>query len=101
MASSYEFASVNLRGRIVLYGIRFFVVLMSVIWAWDLAVLADRETGSLLSSAGALFTGFYVYSNVSRAKHEIQELFVPPYQVDAGWEFLLIGLPCMIAGNFV
>lgn len=101
METRAEFRRVPLRGLIILYGVRFFIVALILLWAWDLAWVAERQVGDLVSSAGALFTAIWMYCNVIQARYEIQELFVPPFQLTAGWEFLVIGSPCMMGGHFL
>jgi hypothetical protein len=101
MDRPFEFRRANPRSLAVLYGVRLLVVASILYWTFALVYPVEPGTGHLVSTAGALFTSIWFYCNVIQAKHEIQELFVPPFQLTAGWEFMLIGPPCMMGGHFL
>ena len=101
MDRAFEFRRANPRSLAVLYGIRLLLVAWVIYWTFALMYPVEPGIGHLISTAGGLFTAIWMYCNVIQARYEIQELFVPPFQLTAGWEFLVIGGPCMLGGHFL
>jgi len=90
MSKKYEFGHQSTRQKVILIGVKFFVLLLLAesIYSlgWHTESLQER-----ISATGRLLIYFWLYTNLMRAKIEIQELFVPPIVQKNGVEFLLFG----------
>jgi len=87
---SYEFGYQTRKQKLALLSIKALVLLLllsNLYWlGWNESSTIDK-----LAHIGGVFIWFYVYANLLHVKVEVQELFVPPFNIAHAVEFLVIG----------
>lgn len=87
---SYEFGYQSKKQKLVILSIKGLVLLLlmsNLYWlGWN-----DSTTIDKLAHVGGVLIWFYVYANLLHVKVEVQELFVPPFNIAHAVEFLVIG----------
>jgi hypothetical protein len=90
MDKKYEFSHQTTKQKAILISVKIFVLLLLAGAIYSLG--GEPETlQERISAIGRILICFWLYSNLVRAKVEIQELFVPPFVVHNGVEFLVVG----------
>ena len=88
MREDFEFSYQSPKQKILLIILKLLTFLLIVFSLYTLG-WSDESFDEKISSAGGVFTGIWVYSNLLRVKIEIQELFVPPFNILHAKEFLI------------
>lgn len=99
MSSNYEFKHQAYSQKIILYAVRSLLLILIVFFLWILGWSEALDLADQLNVTGSILIGFWAYLNVSQAKHEIQELFVPPFNTLNAYEFVVLGM-VSFAGAF-
>lgn len=90
MTKQYEFSHQSIKQKLVLITFKLMVLLLlgySIYnLGWSSTSLQDR-----IADVGSILIWFWIYSNLMQVKVEVQELFVPPFNIKNGAEFLVIG----------
>ena len=99
MDKHYEFGYQSPKQKAIIIGVKVFVFAVMAqslyILGWQEETLAERVT-----SVSVVFTCIWVYMNLQNVKTELKELFVPPFNIFAGLEFLLVGFCLGLYGTF-
>ncbi len=87
---SYEFGYQSKKQKLLLLSLKAIVLLLlmsNLYWlGWNEGSTIDK-----LANIGGVLIWFYVYANLLQVRVEVQELFVPPFNIAFAIEFLLIG----------
>lgn len=101
MADNYEFRHQSSRQKAILYLVKALVLVLLSFAIYTLVSDANHSTGSELRSIASIYAAFWIYANLLHVKVEIQELFVPPFDIRHGLEFLIIATPLYLISYFV
>ncbi|XOV89781.1 MAG: hypothetical protein ACFHX7_07815 [Pseudomonadota bacterium] len=101
MPGNYEFRHQSPRQKVVLYGLKGFVLVLLSFSLYSLVSGTDDSPRSQISGIASVFTSFWIYANLLQVKVEVQELFVPPMNIQHGIEFMLIGFVLYLVAFFV
>lgn len=90
MNKTYEFGYQTRKQKAVLWSCKLFFGLLTASSVHTLG-WSDQSSEEKLGTAGSIFVGFWIYSNLCRVKIEVQEIFVPPYDNMHMIEAMIIG----------
>jgi len=90
MNKKYEFGHQSTKQKVILIGVRVFILLLLAQAIYNLGWQAETLQEKI-GAIGNILIWIWLYTNLMRAKIEIQELFVPPIVQKNGVEFLLFG----------
>lgn len=91
MSDQFEFRSQSLKQKLSLFGVRGLLIGMISLSLYMLATDTSQDLSEILRRSGGVFVSIWAYTNIVQAKVEIQELFIPPFQMNEGVELLVIG----------
>lgn len=94
----YEFDGKRLQRRLVALGSRALLVAVIAIGLARLIWTTPEDLQEVLRGLGTTLVPLWWYLNLAAVRFDPSELYVPPAQVTAGAEFLLVGLGCFLAG---
>lgn len=90
MSKHYEFSYQSKKQRLGVYVAKLAMLLLMSNSAYMLGWHADTLVEKL-SAVGGICIWVWVYSNLLFVKVEVKEIFVPPFNIRNGLEFLAIG----------
>lgn len=98
--TEFEFRTQTNSQKFTLYLLRAIVLglIASSIFFYDSNKLGG--TNGLLNTIGGVMVGIWIYSNLLQAKIEVQELFIPPYNLNNAPECTIIAVILMTASWF-
>lgn len=86
---NFEFRRTSVKDKVILYGVR--GVVMGLIFLAIGSLATQDSLVYQIRATANICICIWMYCNLVQAKVDIQELFVPPFNIRHGLEFLAIG----------
>lgn len=91
MGKEYEFSYQSPKQKAVLGAFKAVVALLTAFALYRLGWVESGDPEDKFNALGTALVGFWAYANLLRVKTEIQELFVPPADIEYAKEFMIAG----------